>query len=208
MVGFSYAYISLDTGTGALILFGGVQITMFLGAFLVGERLGLNRWFGSILGLTGLTILFLPGASAPSLIGAFLMIAAAVGWGSYSMLGKSATNPLATTASNFIAATPIALLLWIVAPFEVAVSTNGILLAICSGALASALGYAIWYSVLPQIDASLAAIAQLSVPIIALLGGMIFLSEPLTIRFIIAAILIICGVLTALYRPKRQTAKH
>ena len=207
MVGFSYAYVSLQTGTGALILFGGVQITMFSGAYLAGERLGLHRWIGSVLGLSGLAVLFFPGATAPSLTGAVLMIAAALGWGVYSILGKGAIDPSATTARNFIAATPIAVLLWLVAPLETSASTTGILLAVASGALASGLGYAIWYSVLPHMDASLAAIAQLAVPIIALLGGVIFLNEPLTLRFLIAATLVICGVLAALYRPKKETAQ-
>lgn len=204
MVGFSFAYVTLDTGTGALILFGGVQITMFAGALFSGERPEMRRWLGSGLGLLGLAILFLPGATAPSLTGALLMIAAALGWGWYSLLGKGSLAPLETTGRNFIYAAPLGLLVWVLAPTELAATQPGIWLAIVSGAIASGLGYAVWYAVLPRIDASLAAVAQLTVPIIALLGGMIFLAEPLSLRFAVASALILGGVaIAAIKRPLR-----
>ncbi len=200
MVGFSYAYVSLQTGTGALILFGGVQVVMFAGAILSGETLPARRWIGTGLGLAGLAILFLPGATAPSPTGAGLMIAAAVGWGIYSLLGKTSDAPLEQTARNFIYAAPIGCLIWGLAPMEMSANSTGVTLAIASGALASGVGYAIWYAVLPKLEASVAAIAQLTVPLIALAGGAAFLGEPLTLRFAIAAILILGGVVLAIMR--------
>lgn len=197
VAGFSFAYVSLDTGTGALILFGGVQITMFLGALLSGERPTRTRWLGSVLGLIGLAVLFLPGAAAPSLWGAALMIAAAIGWGCYSLLGKSSKAPLENTALNFIAAAPLGIGLWMLAPSEIPPTFLGISLAVGSGAIASGLGYAVWYAVLPRMEATLAAVAQLSVPIIAVLGGALLLAEPLTLQFSLAAFLTLSGVAIA-----------
>ncbi len=196
-VGFSFAYISLDTGTGALILFGGVQVTMFAGALLAGERPGPFRWGGAGLGLLGLAVLFLPGATAPSALGAILMLAAAIGWGIYSLIGKSVADPLAATSANFLWAAPVAALIWALVPTEVSMTPSGFWLAVTSGAITSGLGYAVWYAVLPRIDATLAAVGQLSVPILALLGGIVFLAEPMTWRFVIAAALVISGVLLA-----------
>ena len=202
VVGFSFAYVSLDTGTGALILFGGVQITMFVGALIAGERPTATRWASTGIGLAGLAILFLPGATAPSLTGAALMAAAALGWGIYSLDGKGAHDPLSRTAANFVWAAPAGVLIWVLAPVESAASGTGIALAVTSGAITSGIGYAIWYAVLPRIDATLAAVAQLTVPIIALLGGILFLAEPFTLRFAIAAMFVFAGVLLAL-RPTR-----
>ena len=202
VVGFSFAYVSLDTGTGALILFGGVQITMFVGALMAGERPTATRWASTGIGLAGLAILFLPGATAPSLTGAALMAVAALGWGIYSLDGKGAHDPLSRTAANFVWAAPAGVLIWVLAPVESAASGTGIALAVTSGAITSGIGYAIWYAVLPRIDATLAAVAQLTVPIIALLGGILFLAEPFTLRFAIAAMFVFAGVLLAL-RPTR-----
>jgi len=202
VVGFSFAYVSLDTGTGALILFGGVQITMFVGALIAGERPTATRWASTGIGLAGLAILFLPGATAPSLTGAALMAVAALGWGIYSLDGKGAHDPLSRTAANFVWAAPAGVLIWVLAPVESAASGTGIALAVTSGAITSGIGYAIWYAVLPRIDATLAAVAQLTVPIIALLGGILFLAEPFTLRFAIAAMFVFAGVLLAL-RPTR-----
>ena len=201
MIGFSFAYLSLDTGTGALILFGGVQITMFAGALVTGERPGLARWAGSALAFAGLALLFLPGTAAPSVSGAGLMCIAAIGWGIYSLEGKGVANPLATTSANFVWAAPIGVAVWALAPSVITPLPSGIVLAIASGAITSGVGYAIWYAVLPRIDATLAAVAQLTVPIIALGGGVLFLSEPLTWRFVVAAGLVSAGVLLALRKP-------
>lgn len=194
MLGFSFAYLRLDTGLGALILFGGVQVTMFAGAMVGGERPQPGRWLGALLGLLGLAILVWPGDIAPDPFSAALMLLAAVGWGVYSLYGRRPGPALAKTAANFLWASPVALLVWGIAPGEIPASGLGITLAIASGALASGMGYAIWYAVLPRLDASLAAVIQLTVPILALLGGVVFLGEALTLRFAIAAILILGGV--------------
>ena len=198
---FSFAYVTLDAGLGALILFGGVQLTMFAGALLSGQRPGLWRWLGSGLGLVGLAILFLPGAQVPGLGGVLLMLVAAFGWGIYSLRGQRTTSPLQATAANFILAAPFGIAALAITGIP-APSTAGVALAIASGALASGLGYAMWYSVLPQLEASVAAIAQLTVPLIALVGGILFLGEVATPTFLIASVLILGGVALALYGPR------
>lgn len=194
---FSYSYVTLDTGIGALILFGGVQITMFAGALYLGERPGPARWLGTTMGMVGLAVLFAPGAKAPDVFGAFLMAASAVGWGIYSLRGRSISRPLATTAANFLLAAPAGVLLWLVFGTGVSLTVPGFALAVASGALASGMGYAIWYAVLPKLDSSLAAIAQLTVPLIALSGGIVFLGERATWSFAISSALILGGVAIA-----------
>lgn len=201
---FSFAYVTLDAGLGALILFGGVQITMFAGAVLKGERPAPARWIGSLLGMIGLGILFAPGASSPDLWGTVLMVFSAIGWGLYSLRGREVSAPLRATASNFIFAAPVGIILWLIIPSEANASMNGILLAVASGALASGVGYAVWYATLSKIDSSLAAILQLTVPIIALFGGFVFLAEPVTWSFAISATLILGGVFIAILWPKRS----
>ncbi|HEU0222891.1 MAG TPA: DMT family transporter [Paracoccaceae bacterium] len=208
MVGFSFSYVTLETGTGALILFAGVQMTMFGGALVGGERPPMVRWAGAGLGLTGLAVLFLPGAAVPAPAGALLMAVAAAAWGVYSLIGRAAKAPILETARNF----RTACLMGLVPLFALAflagehASARGVLLAVLSGAVASGLGYALWYSVLPHLPASVAALAQLTVPIIALGGGMLFLGEPLTWRFAFAAALVLGGVAGAILlapRPAR-----
>lgn len=204
---FSFAYLSLDAGVGALILFAGVQLTMFLGALRGGERPAPARWAGSALGLAGLAVLFLPGAGLPHLGGALMMLVAAASWGIYSLRGGRERRPaLDVTAGNFLLAAPAGLLVAAALPGG-AVTTVGVLLAMASGALASGLGYAIWYGVLPHLAPSLAAIAQLTVPLIALAGGILFLGEALTLSFAIAAALILGGVALAIYGPRLVAAE-
>ncbi len=198
---FSFAYLALDAGLGALVLFGMVQITMFGGALWAGQKTGQGRWIGSGLGLAGLAMLLLPGTSAPDPWSLGLMAMAGIAWGVYSLRGQRAGPPLAETAGNFVWATPLAVLLWLLMPGAGDISMAGAALAIASGALASGLGYALWYRVLPQIDASLAAIAQLTVPLIALAGGIVFLGEKLTMTFLVASVLILGGVALAVLRP-------
>ncbi|MBL1436815.1 MAG: DMT family transporter [Rhodobacteraceae bacterium] len=200
VVGFSYAYLWLDTGTGALILFGGVQVTMFAGALMAGEKMPRARWLGAGLAMLGLALLFGPNSGRPDVFGAALMAVAAVGWGVYSLRGRAVKRPLAASASTFLLATPLAAALLLVFPDGVGISPSGVGLAVASGAIASGLGYALWYTVLPQISSSMAAVLQLSVPIIALAGGMLLLSEPLTQSFLMAAPLIVVGVLVAIRR--------
>ncbi|ETX30102.1 DMT family transporter [Roseivivax isoporae] len=197
--GFSAAYLSLDAGLGALILFGVVQITMFGGALAAGEALPVRRWTGAALALGGLAWLLWPGAGAQvSLPHGALMAAAGVGWGVYSLAGRGAGDPLVTTAANFLLAAPLGLvagLLMAGSGGGVAVpDAYGVALAILSGAVTSGLGYALWYSVLPRLEASVAAVAQLTVPVIAMAGGMLFLGEALTPTFAGAAALVLGGV--------------
>ena len=204
MAGFSFAYVQLDAGTGALILFGGVQIAMFAGALLLGERPGWPRWTGSGLGLAGLAVLFLPGATAPALWPAVLMIAAAIGWGAFSLIGRSGGPALERTTAAFVLASVPCAVLWMLVPGEVELHRTGVLLAVLSGTLASGAGYALWYSVLPRLEASVAALAQLTVPLIAMAGGVLFLGEVATGRFWLASLLILGGVaLGILWTPKR-----
>lgn len=201
VIGFSFAYVTLDAGVGALILFGGVQITMFVGAVLLKETIPLTRWFGVGIAFAGLFILLAPtNGQAPDLTGALLMTAAAVGWGVYSLLGRGARDPLGATAANFALAVPIGLACFLLAPKGMTVS--GAMLAIVSGAVTSGVGYAAWYWVLPRIESTVAGVAQLTVPVIAAAGGLIFVGEPLELRFVISAVLVLGGVLVSLRRAK------
>jgi len=171
MAGFSFAYLELDAGTGALLLFGAVQLTMFAAGLAGGERLPLRGWFGLALACAGLVGLLLPGATAPSPAGAALMIGAGVAWGAYSLLGRGAGDSLSVTAANFaLGVPPAALLLWVWRA-DFGLTGEGFALAAASGALASALGYAAWYAVLPSLSAGRAATVQLAVPVLAVRGA-------------------------------------
>ncbi|MGC9368800.1 MAG: DMT family transporter [Paracoccaceae bacterium] len=195
MLGFSYAYVALDAGLGALILFGGVQITMFLGALAAREPLPPSRWAGAALAFGGLVLLFWPaGAGAPPAVGAALMALAAVGWGIYSLIGRGVADPLHATGANFLYALPLPLLLALALPDAAQAQAAGILLAVISGAVTSALGYALWYSLLPKLGASVAAVAQLSAPVLAMAAGVLLLGEALTARALLAAALVLGGV--------------
>ncbi len=203
MLGFSFAYVALDAGVGALILFGVVQVTMFAGGILGGERPVPGRWMGTALALGGLAWLAWPsGANAPQLAAAALMTAAATGWGIYSLAGRGAADPLHDTAANFLWATPVAGLVWLAAPDGL--SAQGAVLAVISGAVTSGLGYALWYSVLPRLEASVAALTQLTVPVIAVIGGLLFLSEALSLRIVLASAIILGGVAIGILSQRRS----
>ena len=195
---FSFAYVAMNTGTGALLLFGAVQITMLIEALRKGETFSLPQWTGFSMAVAGLLILFLPGATVPPLIPAILMLCAGVAWGAYSLIGKSASRPLLMTTGNFVRCVPLSLLLL---PFGItdSFSANGIILAVLSGALASGAGYAIWYSALPALSASLAATVQLSVPVLAMIMGWLILDERLTAQMLIAAAVTLSGVGLVIY---------
>ena len=200
---FSIAYLNLGIGIGAIVLFGGVQFTMFGLAALASEKITIWRIFGAIISFSGLYILFMPNeiyvlnASAM-----WIMIAAAIGWGVYSFLGKNSKNPLLETTQNLVWATPIVGIFFIFS--RDGISLNGCILAIISGAITSGLGYIIWYSVLPSLKTSLAAILQLLVPIIAALAGVIFFSEIMTLELILAIILVITGTFVSLIRERKK----
>lgn len=196
ILGFSFAYQTLPAGIGALILFGGVQITMFAGAVLAREPLPPLRILGAGIAFAGLAWLMGPGAERPDPLGAALMLAAALGWGLFSLLGRRRGAPLATMSASFLWSLPLGLLAFVLWPDGTDLA--GGMLAVISGAVTSGLGYALWYAVLPQLRAATAAVVQLTVPIIAMAGGMLFLAEPLTLRFALSALLVLGGVALSL----------
>jgi drug/metabolite transporter (DMT)-like permease len=206
LVGFSVAYLAMDAGLGALILFGGVQVTMFAGALMLGERPPAQRWAGAGLAFLGLAWLVWPsGEAATPLWAVAAMGAAAAGWGVYSLIGRGSADPLGDTGAAFVWATVAAFLAVLIQTGGATVndaSLAGLALAVTSGAVTSGLGYALWYAVLPRIGASVAGLVQLSVPVIAALGGVIFLSEAPSLRMIGAGALVIGGIAWGLW-PQR-----
>lgn len=203
---FSFAYQTLSAGTGALILFGAVQLTMFSAGLRAGEVFGTVAWCGLALAIAGLVFLVLPGVTAPAPTGALLMAAAGVAWGGYSLRGRGRPNPLGATASNFLCATPLALALNALLFGRAHATPAGALLAIASGALSSGIGYVVWYAALGGLSAMRAATVQLSVPPIAAFGGVLLLSEVLTPRLATASAAILGGIALALYRRARRTS--
>ena len=194
LVGFSFAYLTINTGVGALILFGGSMIVMFTGALLLKEDISILRFIGVFLSLIGLYILTDPRFGDNSLFGIILMFLAAFSWGIYSILGHGQNNPLSNTAINFVLALLLIIPITLFIPDQTNTSPYGILLAIISGSITSGLGYTLWYWILPKINITSASIAQLSVPLIAALGGYLFISETLNWQFYIASFLILGGI--------------
>lgn len=207
---FSYAYISLDTGTGALILFGSVQITMILLSLISGTRLHITEWAGVAIAFTGFIYLILPEITTPSIVGFMLMTVAGIAWGIYTLKGRSSKSPLMDTAYNFLRTTPFVLLLAISTINNVNYSSEGIVLALLSGGITSGIGYTIWYIALGGLSSTQAAVLQLSVPVIAALGGVIFVFEAITFRLTISAAMVLGGILIVVlgkyYSTKNNTA--
>ncbi|MGS4945400.1 EamA family transporter [Meridianimarinicoccus sp. RP-17] len=201
MVGFSFAYVTLDAGLGALILFGTVQITMFAGGVVAGDTISARRWLGAGLAMAGLAGLLWPaGSAAPPFAGAALMTAAGIGWGIFSLKGRGGRDPLGTMAGSFLLALPAGLLA-LTAVGGDGLGIRGALLAVVSGAVTSGLGYALWYRVLPQIASSTAAVLQLSVPVIAMAGGAALLGEAVGLRAAVAAVVVLAGIALAVTAP-------
>jgi drug/metabolite transporter (DMT)-like permease len=201
-IAFSLAYLRLAASTGALILFGAAQLTMIGGGLVRGERPTVRQWIGFAVAATGLVMLNLPSLEAPPPAGAALMFAAGVTWGLYSLFGRAATRPLAANAGNFVRAVPMcALFVAFALATSMHVTAYGAALAIASGAITSGLGYCIWYAVLPSLGATRAAIVQLSVPVIAALGGIALLHEPLHRHVVVGGSVILGGLALALWRP-------
>jgi drug/metabolite transporter (DMT)-like permease len=194
LIGFSLAYVALDAGSGALILFGAVQITMFAGAVLAAEPVPARRWMGAGVAFLGLVILLAPTAGAPSPWHALLMASAGIGWGIYSLAGRRQTDALAATAANFVLAVPVLLVALMIAGWGQPTLT-GIGLAILSGAVTSGLGYALWYALVPKLGAARAGLAQLTVPLLAAGAGLLILDEQVGWRFALAAMLVLGGVI-------------
>jgi len=191
---FSFAYVSLSAGTGALLLFGAVQATMILRGLRRGERLRARQLAGLALALTGLVALLFPGLSAPSLSGSILMLGAGVAWGVYSLRGKAASDAIAATTGNFLRAVPLAAVLSIALLPWTHIHPAGVGYAVLSGAIASGLGYVIWYIALPDLKAASAATVQLSVPVLAATGGILLLGEPITFRYLVTSIAVLGGI--------------
>ena len=201
---FSFAYLYLSAGTGALILFGAVQLTMFMVGLRRGERFRPLAWAGFAMAIAGLAFLLAPGVTAPSPLGAALMAVAGVAWGVYSLRGRGVVNPLQATAANFARAVPFALAVSIVFASDFRVSPHGVLLAVASGALTSGIGYVVWYAALRGLAAMSAATVQLSVPVLAAIGGATLLAEEITLRLVVASLATLGGIALVLAQKRTQ----
>ena len=205
--GFSFAYVDLSAGTGALLLFGAVQATMIFWGLRQGERLDALQIAGFVVALTGLIVLLFPGISAPPLIGSVFMLAAGVAWGVYSLRGRTAANSTAATGGNFLRAVPFAIVTSLVLLPRMRFDSLGLLYAAISGAITSGIGYVIWYSALPGLKATRAATVQLSVPVLAATGGIVLLHEPVTLRYVVASIAVLGGILLVLTEKRRASLR-
>jgi drug/metabolite transporter (DMT)-like permease len=203
-VTFSFAYNSLSAGAGALILFVAVQATMIIAGLWQGERLRRLEWCGLVIAISGLIYLLLPGWKAPSLSGGILMTTAGIAWGVYSLRGRGVAHPIAITADNFLRSVPMVLVVSVVAVSSMTISSKGVILAALSGGVTSGLGYVAWYSALRELTATRAAFAQLLVPVIAATGGVVILSEQISLRLIVSSIMIIGGVGTIFLLRNRR----
>jgi drug/metabolite transporter (DMT)-like permease len=206
--GFSFAYVDLTAATGALLLFAAVQATMITHGIWTGERLRSVQLAGLALAFGGLVGLLLPGISAPPLYGSAMMLLAGAAWGVYSLRGKGAGDPVGATAGNFLRALPAAAALAILNLDSAAADSAGFWLAVASGALASGIGYVIWYAVMPDLKSTSAATVQLSVPVLAALGGVFFLDEPLTLRLVLASAAILAGISLVLPRKNGSEGRR
>lgn len=205
-IAFSFAYVSLDTGTGALILFGAVQVSMLAATFLRGTALRSMEWVGLVLAFGGFVYLMLPGASAPSLAGFALMAVAGMAWAAYTLMGQGSNNPLNDTSFNFFRTAPLVILTLLLSHRTGHYSLEGVFYAALSGGLASGVGYALWYAALRNLSAIQAGVLQLLVPVIAAVGGVLFVGEALSLRLLGAGVLILGGIFAVLMG--RQSAAH
>jgi drug/metabolite transporter (DMT)-like permease len=202
---FSFAYVSLTVATGALLLFGSVQVTMIAWGLVTGERPRRAEWIGLVVAIAGLTVLVLPGLAAPSVVGSSLMIAAGIAWGVYSLLGRGVANPIAATTANFVRTVPLTAVLSLGALPLLHLEARGAALAVLSGAVTSGLGYVVWYRALRSLTAVRAATVQLAVPLLSAFGGVLLLGEAITLWLVLSAVLILAGVGWAL--PRRANAR-
>lgn len=201
---FSFAYLSLTAATGALLLFAAVQTTMIATGLTKGESLRAGQWCGLALALGGLIFLLSPGLAAPPMAGSILMLSAGIAWGAYSLRGKGAGDPVNVTAGNFLRALPMTMLVSLILFPHSDVDLAGANCAIASGAITSGLGYVIWYAALPSLRSTTAATVQLSAPVLAALGGILFLGETMTLRFVISAMAVLGGIgLVVVEKPAR-----
>ncbi|NVJ60526.1 MAG: DMT family transporter [Gammaproteobacteria bacterium] len=206
---FSFAYLELTTATGALVLFVTVQITMVAYQVYKGNSLTGFEWFGLIIALFGFLVLLLPTAQRPSIIGLLLMIGSGIAWAIYTIEGKQSETPLRDTAENFIGSIPMVLGLMVITVWFAELSWKGVGLAVISGAFASGVGYALWYLALPRLSMASAAVSQLSVPLIAAVGGVWLVGESLSLQLILATIFIIGGIfVVSLGKPNVDSAEN
>lgn len=202
---FSFAYVGLSAAAGALLLFGAVQITMIGYGLWIGERLRAWQWIGVSLAVAGLIGFLLPGLSAPPISTAVLMLIAGIAWGAYSLRGRGAGDPVGVTAGNFLRTVPMATVLvvtMLLVKRNLVWDAAGIVYAIASGAITSGIGYAIWYATLPSLKPTTAAIVQLSVPIIAAVGGVIVLAEPISARLTVASLAVLGGIALVIWKGR------
>jgi drug/metabolite transporter (DMT)-like permease len=202
---FSLAYNTLSAGTGALLLFGAVQAAMILWGLRKGEQLDAVQIAGLVVAMTGLIVLLLPGLSAPPLIGSVVMLAAGVAWGVYSLRGATASDAIAATAGNFLRAIPFAILTSLIAIRWTNLDSLGLIYAVTSGTVTSGLGYVIWYAALPGLRATSAATVQLSVPVLAATGGILFLHESITVRYVLASLAVLGGIFLVVIEKQQPT---
>jgi len=202
---FSLAYNTLSAGTGALLLFGAVQAAMILWGLRKGEQLDAVQIAGLVVAMTGLIVLLLPGLSAPPLIGSVVMLAAGVAWGVYSLRGAIASDAIAATAGNFLRAIPFAILTSLIAIRWTNLDSLGLIYAVTSGTVTSGLGYVIWYAALPGLRATSAATVQLSVPVLAATGGILFLHESITVRYVLASLAVLGGIFLVVIEKQQPT---
>jgi drug/metabolite transporter (DMT)-like permease len=197
---FSLAYIQLDAGVGALILFASVQMTMIGISVAMGNRVTLYEWTGIAISIVGLVYLLMPGLSAPPVLGTVLMILSGISWGVYSLLGKRESNPTLSTSRNFLFCLPGVVVLGLITAGKAAqhgdvhLTSDGIVLAVISGAVASGMGYVLWYLTVRRITTTVASVCQLVVPVFAAIGGILFLDESLSLRLIFSSVLIVGGI--------------
>ncbi|HJU60513.1 MAG TPA: DMT family transporter [Candidatus Binatia bacterium] len=199
---FSFAYVSLSAGTGALILFAAVQITMIAVGLYTGERPDILEWLGLFIAISGLIYLVSPGITAPSLLGSVLMASAGIAWGIYSLRGRGATDPVGVTTDNFLRTVPFAVALILLWLSTLTITPMGFLWAAVSGSITSGLGYVLWYAALPRLTATRAATVQLAPAPLAALGGVIVLSEAISLRLVVSTVVILGGVGLAISRPR------
>lgn len=207
-IAFSYAYNSLDTGTGALILFGSVQITMILASLISGNSLRPTEWLGVTVAFSGFVYLVLPGVSVPPTLGFLQMALAGIAWGLYTLKGQGSRSPLADTAFNFLRTTPLILLMTLTTLDSHHYTSRGLILAVISGGITSGIGYTIWYVALAGLSATRAAVLQLAVPVIAALGGVLFVSEEITLRLAISTAMVLGGILAVVMGRGRVSRRQ
>lgn len=199
IVAFSLAYLKIDAGVGALLLFGTVQISMIIYGIFHGESINLKRGLGLVIALSGIIFLLLPGANTPNLFYAAIMVLSGLAWAGYSISGKSMRNPLLSTFANFVVATPLILCAFLFFKQDIFLFKKGVILAILSGGLASSGAYVLWYSIVKKIDRITASTVQLSVPCLAIIGGTLFIGELLSLRIIMSTVAVLFGIVLVIF---------